>query len=338
MLFAVLAGTVCVPAGGAATAADLTVGAFGGIWEQSLTRCTIEPFERATGATVEVVLGQPVQWLNQIAASPDNPPFDIVFLPSDNAFSFVERGLSDAFTAERVPNIEQLPDAFREIGQGFGVVHNYGAMGLIYNSETVTEPPETWHDFVDGVLEGRWYAAIPSINYAGSLSTMAWHYAHLYGGGVDDITPGLDKLSEMVDSGSVDFWSDPNAVLNGLITGEYDIAMYWDGRAWSFISDGNEQFVYINPEPGSVAAMTWIQKVSNGNDLAWDFINYALSAEAQGCFGSAIRYGVGNAEATFEPDVVDQITAFEELTFPPFEQINALASQWIEMWNRKIGR
>ena len=77
MLLAVLAGAVCVPAGGAATAADLTVGAFGGIWEQSLTRCTIEPFERATGATVEVVLGQPVQWLNQIAASPDNPPFDI---------------------------------------------------------------------------------------------------------------------------------------------------------------------------------------------------------------------------------------------------------------------
>src|SRR5690606_21489522 len=49
-----------------AAAADLAVGAFGGVWEQSLRKCAIEPFQKATGKTVEVVLGAPVQWMNQI--------------------------------------------------------------------------------------------------------------------------------------------------------------------------------------------------------------------------------------------------------------------------------
>src|SRR5690606_33361332 len=80
-----------------ATAADLTVGAFGGVWEQSLRKCAIEPFQKRTGKTVEVVLGSPVQWMNQSAASPDAPPLDIIFRPSDNAFDVIDRGLAEKF-------------------------------------------------------------------------------------------------------------------------------------------------------------------------------------------------------------------------------------------------
>ena len=53
-----------------ARAADLTVGAFGGVWEQSLRKCVIDPFQTQTGKTVDVVLGAPTQWLNQIARQP----------------------------------------------------------------------------------------------------------------------------------------------------------------------------------------------------------------------------------------------------------------------------
>ena len=58
-------------------AADLVVGAFGGVWEQSLRKCVIDPWQKATGKTVDVALGSPTTWLNQIAASPGKPPFDM---------------------------------------------------------------------------------------------------------------------------------------------------------------------------------------------------------------------------------------------------------------------
>lgn len=319
-------------------AADLTVGAFGGIWEQSLKTCVIEPFEKKTGKSVEVVLGAPVQWINQIAASPNDPPLDVIYLPSDNAFDAIKRGIVDKLTVDKVPNLADLTPYFAKIGDGYGVVHNYGAMGIIYNTETVKEPPKDWKEFVAGTIDGKWSASIPSINYPGALSVNIWNFSQLYGGGLDNIKPGIDKIKEMQDSGNLDFWGDPNQILNGLKSGALDIAMYWDGRAWAFIDDGNSKFKYVNPKPGSVAAMTWVDKVKNGNELGWDFVNATLDAKAQGCFGSKIRYGVSNTKAEFDPKVVNEITKFDELAFPPFKEMTAVQGQWIETWNKQIGR
>jgi len=323
----------------AVSAADLTVGAFGGIWEKSLRECAVAPFEAATGKTVEVVLGAPAQWMNQIAATPDKPPLDVIFMPTDNAYEVVNRGLADKFTLETVPNMAELTPYYAEIGEGFGVAHNYGAMGIVYNKETVPEPPKSWEEFINGTIEGKWRASIPSINYPGALSVNIWNMSQLNGGGVDNIEPGLAVIKKMQDSGNLDFWADPNQVLNGLQSGDIDVAMYWDGRAWAFIDDGHtEEFGYLNPTPGSVPAVTWIQKVKNGSPLAWEFINMTLSAKVQGCFGSKMRYGVGNSKAEIDPAVAHEITPFDQLVFPPFKEITPKQSAWIETWNKTIGR
>lgn len=323
---------------GGAQAEDITVGAFGGVWEESLRTCVIEPFEAETGHTVNVTLGTPVQWINQIAASPQDPPIDVFYTNSDHAFTIVDSGLVEKLTVKQVPAISELEPYFAEIGDGYGVVHNYGSMGLIYNKETVANPPKTWPEFVDGVVAGDYYAAVPSINYTSTTSTTMWNFAEIYGGGVDNLDPGMEKIKAMDESGNVTYWSDPNQVLTALMSGEIDIAMYWDGRAWAFIDDGNDQFDYINPEPGSVAAMTWIEKVKNGSDVGWDFIRAALDAKAQGCFGSHTRYGVANTSAEFDPAVAEQITQFDELAFPPFQELTDVQGDWIERWNKEIGR
>lgn len=323
--------------GGGAGAADLTVGAFGGVWEASLRKCTIEPWTKKTGKTVDVVLGAPVQWLNQIAASPQKPPFDLIYLPTENALDAIGRGVVEKVAVDKAPNIALLEPQFQTIGDGLGVVHNYGAMGLLYNKQTVKDPPKTWKEFVDGTLAGKWKATMPNINYpSAGLTISIWRFADMYGGNVDNIQPGLDIVKKMRASGNMALWSDPNQVLNALKGGDVDVAMYWDGRAWSFIDDGNKEFGYYNPDPGAVAAMTWIQKVRNGSPLAEDYMNFALSTEAQSCFGSAIRYGVGNAKATFDPKVQDQITKFKELVFPPFKDIPSRQGKWVESWNKEI--
>ena len=131
-----LAATLAVSAGQAA-AADLTVGAFGGVWEQSLRKCVIAPFEKLTGKTVDVVLGAPTQWLNQIAASPGKPPLDILYNPTETSYEAINRGLIDKFTPADVPNSAEVVPRFAEMTGGYGAVHNYGAMGIIYNSATV---------------------------------------------------------------------------------------------------------------------------------------------------------------------------------------------------------
>ena len=322
-----------------AQAADLVIGAFGGVWEQSLRKCMIDPWSKATGKTADVVLGTPTQWMNQIAASRGKPPLDIIYNPTENAYEAISRGLVDKFTPETVPNMLNISAQFAPLGDGFGTVHNYGSMGIMYNKKTVKTPPKTWQDFVEGTIAGKWKASMPNINYPSAGFTVSvWWFAKLFGGDVDKIEPGLAQIKKMQASGNIAFWSDPNAVLNGMKSGDIDLALYWDGRAWSFIDDGNTDVGYYSPDPGVIVAMTWIQKVKGSTDLAYSFANFSLGKEAQSCFGSAIRYGIANKDAVFDPKVAHEITEASRLVFPPFKEIAALQGKWLETWNKEIAR
>jgi putative spermidine/putrescine transport system substrate-binding protein len=321
-------------------AADLTVGAFGGIWEQSLRKCIIDPFTKQTGKTVDVVLGSPTQWLNQIAASPGKPPLDIVYNPTETAYEAIDRGLVQKFTPETVPNAQDVLPQFQKMTDGgWGSVHNYGAMGIIYNTELVKDPPKSFKDFVAGTIAGKWKASMPSVNYpSGGLTVSVWSFAKLYGGDVNNVTPGLDMVKKMQQSGNLSFWTDPNSVLNGLKSGDIDMALYWDGRAYAFIDDGNKDFKYYSPEPGVVVAFTWIQVVKNAAPAAMQFANFALAAAQQSCFGSAVRYGVANKDAVIAPAVAHEITPADVLIIPPYKEIVPKQGAWIEAWNKQIGR
>ena len=320
-------------------AADLVVGAFGGVWEQSIRKCVVDPWQKATGKTVDIVLGSPTTWLNQIAAAPGKPPLDVFYNASELVYDAIARGVVAPLTVATVPNIAKLSPEFAAMNQGYGVVHNYGAMGIIRNATTVANPPKNWREFVDGTIAGKWKAAMPNINYPSAGFTVSvWWFAKLAGGDVNNIEPGLADVKKMLASGNLTFWTDPNGVLNGLKSGDIDMALYWDGRAWSFIDDGNKEFKYSSPEPGVIVAMTWIQKAKGASELSDSYINMSLSAEAQACFGNAIRYGIANKDAKFSPAIEPEITPIKILVIPPYKEISTLQAKWIEAWNKEIGR
>lgn len=337
MLLAVLLGKSVLP--GSAIAADLTVGAFGGVWEEALRSCIIEPFEMQTGKTVDVVLSSPLQWLNQIAANPQRPPFDIVFAPTETAYQMMDKGLVDAFADGTVSVLPDLYPDMVEFGQGYGVVFTYGAMGVIYNSQTVKTPIRTWDDFFNAIERSEIRAAIPSIQYPGSLTSSLWNISRMSGGDEKNAQPGLDRVKRMMAGGSLEFWSDNNQALNALASGEVDAAMYWDGRSRAFIVDGkNPNFEYVTPRPGGPATFTWIQKVKNGNPIAWTFVDIALGAEGQSCFSRKTHYGTVNKKVVFDPATKAMITSHEDLAIPSYRDINNSRDAWIEAWNKQIGR
>ncbi|MBN3766182.1 extracellular solute-binding protein [Burkholderia sp. Ac-20365] len=322
----------------AAHAGDLVVAAFGGLWEQSFRQCVIKPYEQQTGKHVDVVLGTPAQWLNQIGANPSKPPIDVIATPADNAIDATKRGLVMKLDAGHVPRIKEIPARFVDPVDGYGAVFDYGAMGALYNRKTVPNPPTDWKSFVQGTIAGKWHASMPSINYFGGGISTLWMYSSLYGGNLQNIQPALDQIKQMVASGHLDMWTDPNQVLNALKSGDVDIAMYWDGRAWAFINGGNKEFNYYTPSPGATISMTFLQKVKGGSDLAWDFINLAMSPGPQACFAAATRYGVTNQNVVYPADVKPQITQIDKLIFPPFKDFPQYQSSWVDQWNKQVGR
>ena len=113
--------------------------------------------------------------------------------------------------------------------------------------------------------------------------------------------------------------------------------MYWDGRAWSFHDDGNPNILYLNPRPGAPISPTVVQKVHNGSELAWQFINVMLSPEPQSCFAKILIYGMTNTKTVYPPDLLPKITKFDEVLWPEFDAGGPHVPQWVEQWNKQIG-
>ena len=322
---------------GTARAADLVVVAYGGIWEKAVRECFVAPFEKATGKTAAVQLGGPDQWLNQIAANREHPPIDVVLTGLDSIAVAIDKGLLDKMDVEHVPHLAEIGPDFVKSGHGYGSVFDYGGMGLAYNTQTIKDPPKSWQEFVDGTIAGKWKAAIPGINYSFTPMEVIWLYAHLYGGSVDNVAPGLAKIKQMRDSGNLVFWNDVNQYLNMMKSGDIDIGMYWDGRAWAFHQDGNPNIAYLNPKPGSPVNPTIISKVKNGSDLAWKYIDIVLSPEPQTCFAKLLVYGVTNTKVVYPPDIAAHISKPDEIIWPEFDAAAPHISSWIEQWNKQLG-
>ena len=337
-LLALLGACLAVLSTPRATAADLTVTAYGGSWETAYRKCFVQPFEAATGKSVDVILGSPIQWANQIAANPARPPIDVVIGSVDSGKLLRERGLVDKIAAADVPNVTQIEPKLLAYGAGHGFPLGYGNFGLMYNTKTVKNPPKTWKEFVDETVKGTWKVALPGIAYVGTTQGLIALFSQVYGGGLDNVQPGLDQIKRMRDSGNVIFYSEVNAPLVALRSGDVDMAMYFDGRAWAEHDAGTSVIGFTNPAPGSVAWPSMAQKVKNGSPLGFRFMDMLASVEGQSCFANAMQYPASNVNVKYSDKVKPRIAPTASSLWISFDDVARNAPQWIEMWNKQIGR
>lgn len=321
-----------------AQAADLVAGSNGGIWEQATRECFVKPFEQRTGKTVAIVLGTPAQWTNQIVANPQSPPIDVILSSVDGVIETIRRGIVDPMTPAQVPALNDMDPRQVKLGSGYGAVMAFSSLGIAYNKDVVKNPPQNWKEFVDRTIAGEWKAAIPSTRQGSTPSAVIWMLANLYGGGVDNIDPGFDAIKRMKASGNMRIWNDMNEFLSLMKTGEIDIGMYWEGRTWAFHDDGNPEVLFIRPKPGVVVNSAVIQKVKNGKELAWEFINEVLSPAGQSCFSEKMQYGVANTKAVIPAHTAERLTKPEEIIWPPYAEISPKVREWVERWNKEIDR
>lgn len=323
----------------AAMAADVTVTAFGGSWEQAFRQCYAEPHTARTGQTVEVIIGGPPQWISQIAANPQDPPIDVLVNLMDTAGSAARDGLVEKLDPARIPTLAKVSERFTQPLDGFGTVINYGGAGLAYNADVIDTPPATWKAFFQGAIDGDYVAALPGINLSSTTPTaLLWNLADLYGTDIDDEDAVFAKLAELKDSGNVVFYNDINQFLTLIQSGEADIGPYWDGRAWVAHDSTIPNLNFYYPEEGGVISPSVIQKVKNGSENGWDFIDTLLMAENQKCFAQGIGYAVVNEDVTYDEPLAGRIPDIDTIRWPDFAGVSERMPQWIDRWNREIGQ
>lgn len=313
----------------------ITVTAFGGAFETAMRDVFVADFTSRTGIAVDLVLGTPFQWISQIEASPQRPPYDVVLCGANQLPDILSKGLFADINTGNLKNLADIPQQFIDMCSGVGVVFDYGTVGIAYNKERISNPPASFREFIERTAAGDWIASIPSVNDPTNSSNVIYNLNNVLGGTLDDITPVIDAVKRM--RPNLVFWTGLTDFLLHLRSGDADIGIYVDGRTWAEYDAGSTYLDFVNPTEGGIMAPAAVLKPIHGNPWGWEFIDSLLSPGPQAQFSERMYFSMTNQKVVYPDAVKARIIPFENTRLPPVGEIGPRIPGWVERWNREIG-
>ncbi len=334
---AVVAAILCAGVSGSAAAEELVVGSFGGSFADNVKACHVAAFEKATGATVSLKLGNSSQFAAAIRATGGKPDMDVVFIDNSLAAQTHGEKLNEAIDRKKLTNAADIiPTAWGK--DDSYVVAMVSATVLVYNPKMVTSPPTSWLDLFDPAYAGKY--AIGDIS-----GTSGWQYFlalnKLKGGTLDNIDPGIEAIKPLA-KGSPVLYTQADQLISLFERGEIAIAPWYPDRAGVAIDKGLSLAVAY-PKEGAVGILpvVMIPKGTGKLDLAHKFVDQVLSAEGQGCFSERAYIGAVNTKVKLSEKlqkIVPYGATLEKAWFIDPEVVARSIPNWTRRWQREVAR
>ncbi len=320
-----------------AQAEELVVGSFGGSFADNVKACHVAAFEKATGATVALKLGNSSQFAAAIRAAGGNSDMDVVFIDNSLAVQIRNEKLNE--TIDR----GKLTHAGEVIANAWGVDNSYvvamvSATTLVYNPKVVKTPPTSWLDLFDPQYAGKYAIG----DFSG---TSGWQFFlalnKIKGGTLDNIDPGIGAIKPLA-KGSAVLYTQADQIVSLFERGEIVIAAWYPDRA-GVAADKGLPVAVAYPKEGAVGILpaVLIPKGTKKLDLAHKFIDVVLSSEGQKCFSEKAYIGSVNKNVTLS-DKVAQIAptgeALDKLWFIDPDLLSRNLAAWTRRWQREVTR
>ena len=324
-----------LPSEGRAQNKRLVVTSYGGIWEGAIRDAFVAAFTKQTGVPADILLGNPDQWISQVAANQARPPIDVIVSTPDLIIAGGKRGLFEKLDRQKLPALADVPEMFVEMCGGYGCGFDFGTFGIAYDQVRVKNPPKSLREMVDRVAKGDFQCSLMNLNYQPAAGAMLWSLNDVFGGTLDNVTPGIEAVKRM--KPNTIFWSGVTDFLNHIASGQADLGLYADGRTWAAHDSGMTDLMFLNPTEKGAISPVGMAKPVNADPLAWDYINIALSPGPQTLFGSRLQYGMSNSKTTYSEKLKSRFVPFADARVPPFGDLSAVLPLWVERWNKEVG-
>jgi spermidine/putrescine-binding protein len=186
----------------------------------------------------------------------------------------------------------------------YSVPYLWGTVGILYNTEMVEEPIDSWNvmfseDYERNVimmssLRDTIAVALKNLGYSMNTDDLQQ---------IDEAYRWLLEMNSTMEPAYV-----TDEVIDGMITGVKDIAVVYSGDA-AIILQENEDMRFSMPQEGTNIWYDCMVIPANAENplLAHEFINYMLSYEAAYDNAETVGYTSPNAE------VLDVMTGSEDL-------------------------
>ncbi|MEI8400035.1 MAG: extracellular solute-binding protein [Alcaligenaceae bacterium] len=281
----------------AAQEGNVVVGTWGGDY-QNLLQKIVNPI---SGSTIVFDTGNAVARATKIRAEKNSRrgSMDVGLLQDVDMYDL---SLADPFEAVSEKNTPNIANAYEQFKTPYSIPHIFSAMVLVYNTEKIPTPPDTFAAAVDPKYRGR-------VGFSDILHVANTLFAGLANGGtMSSFTPGMKFLAEIKKNDPKIFPSN-EAVAAALKSGEIWMTCMWKARALQW-QDAGLPLGFVLPKEGGVAVTFEgaVPKNARNAPGAWKFLNAMMDPTGQVEFAKAMGYAPTVRNALLPPDLKARVS------------------------------
>lgn len=273
----------------------LTVAAWGGDYQNAQESAFFDPFESATGVTIQIKRADLSSLRSQV--NDENVTWDVMTVPMEDVLQLAHEQYLEPINYQVIDRTALFAD---EIALQYGVGVAFYSTVIIYPAGS-TNAPQDWEDFWDVpavVADQEPEPATMRSLRRGPVGTL--EFALLADGVTIDALYPLDverafkSLDRVRDHIRV-WWQEGKEPIQLVSSGEVGMASAWYSRLWQLEMLDTVRVQWFG---GMLSADSWIVPRGAPNaDIAMDFINYATRAVPSANFCRLVPFGPVNRDA-----------------------------------------
>jgi spermidine/putrescine transport system substrate-binding protein len=279
---------------------------YSGPFYDAINEVFVKAFEEQTGAKVELVPSTGEEIVQIPAAPADDPPYDAVFLGSNDYLRAKAEGLLAPLRLENIPNAAELTDFHKSPGFGltpdYGMPFDFGFIALGYDKEDLGFEPTSWKDLWRPEVTGN--IAQSADQWIAPASTTALSIDVSPGEGELYTDAGLDAIISRLQEQDVAVWSETGAEMTAAISrGDVDVVVHAAEIIMPLILRNPDKFAMVLPEEGVPGFIDYFGVVrgTKKRDMAEAFVNFMLDAELQSQWAELVPYYMSNKNVEYGP-------------------------------------
>lgn len=270
--------------------------------------------------------------------------YDVVF-PSDYMVArLIAEDMIEPLDFDNIPNFKLIMDRFKGLEYDpdnlYSVPYTWGVIGLLYNSEYVSEKPDSWNDLWDAKYSGKTLMYNNSRDAIG-ISLIKNGYS-INSVNEDELTKSANDVLELKKNLQA-FVSDE--IFNLMESGSAYMTPAYGGDILAMMEE-NDQLDYCIPKEGTnlfVDAMC-VVKGSKNKDAAEKYINFMCRTDiaelnrAETCYSTPHQAVYDNLESDIKneliayptDDILDKTQVYNHL---PKDTLDLYSKLWLKIKN-----
>lgn len=308
-----------------------------GLSEDISAEDVYKPFEDEFGCSIVTETGTGSERYTKFAANPDSA-IDVIELSLSYTAEGMAAGLFEPIDVSKIKNCQNLIPAAKTIAEETGgAAYVINSIGIIYDPDATGFEIKDFNDLWDDSLKGK--IAIPDITttFGPSMVYLASDYK---GADIksDNGAAAFEALAELKPN-IVKTYAKSSDLINMFTAGEIAVAVVGDFGVPT-IQQANPNLKFTAPS-GTYANFNTIciNKNSANKELAYEYINYRLSAQLQKKTAGLLNEAPTNSLVELTAEKAANLTygaVAQNAKSVDYTFVNPILEDWIDQWNRIV--